>query len=133
MNKEVLKALKTLKEYCKDTYCTSCCIQKTCDKYICQGDNSFAVTPSKWRVLDPEEYTVSTLVDNEYLFIYAENNAVRTTQETEYTGAERYYFHFMTETELDRFLKATDLMSGIVETPNQYETIKEYRDHKWNL
>lgn len=133
MNNEILKAIKTLKEYCKDTYCTSCCIRRTCDKYICQGENSFAVVPAKWRVLDPEEYTISTLVDNEYLFIYAENNAVRITQETEYTGEERYYFHFNTQEELDAFLKATDLMSGIVETPNKYETIKEYRQHKLNL
>ena len=133
MNNEILKALKTLKEYCNDTYCTNCCIRKTCDKYICQEENSFAVTPAKWRLLDPEEYTISTLVDNEHLFRYSEENNIRTTQETEFTGEERYYFHFMTETELEEFLKATDLMSGIVETPNQYETIKEYRNHKWNL
>ena len=133
MNNEILKALKTIKEYCKDTYCTSCCIRKTCDKYICQEENSFAIVPAKWRVLDPEEYSISTLVDNEYLFIYAENNAVRTTQETEYTGDERYYFHFNTQDEMDAFLKDTDLMSGIVETPVKYETIKEYRNHKWNL
>ena len=133
MNNEILKALKTIKEYCKDTYCTSCCIRKTCDKYICQEENSFAIVPAKWRVLDPEEYSISTLVDNEYLFIYAENNAVRTTQETEYTGEERYYFHFNTQDEMDAFLKDTDLMSGIVETPVKYETIKEYRNHKWNL
>ena len=29
--------------------------------------------------------------------------------------------------EMNRFLKDTDLMSGVVETPNKYETIKEYR------
>ena len=133
MNNEILKALKTLKEYCNDTYCTNCCIRKTCDKYICQEENSFAVTPAKWRLLDPEEYSISTLVDNEYLFRYSEENNIRTTQETEYNGEERYYFHFMTETELEEFLKATDLMSGIVETPVKYETIKEYRNHKWNL
>lgn len=133
MNNEILKALKTLKEHCKDTYCTSCCIRKTCDKYICQGDNSFAVVPAKWRVLDPEEYIISTLVDNEYMFRYSEENNIRITQETEYTGEERYYFHFNTQDEMNAFLKNTDLMSGIVETPNQYETIKEYRNHKWNL
>ena len=133
MNNEILKALKTLKEYCKDTYCTDCCIRKTCDKYICQEDSSFAVVPAKWRVLDPEEYSISTLVDNEYLFRYSEENNIRITQETEFTGEERYYFHFNTQEELDRFLKATDLMSGIVETPVKYETIKEYRNHKWNL
>lgn len=133
MNKEVLKALKVIKEYCSDTYCTSCCIRKTCDKYICQGDNSFAVVPAKWRVLDPEDYIISTLVDNEYLFRYAEENNIRITQETVYTGEERYYFHFMTQFAMDLFLKDTDLMSGIVETPDNYETIKEYRNHKLNL
>lgn len=133
MNNEVLKAIATIKEYCKDTCCTNCCIRKTCDKYICQGDNSFAVVPAKWRVLDPEEYTLSTLVDNEYLFRYSEENNIRITQETEYTGDERYYFHFTTQLEMDVFLSATDLMSGIVETPNKYETIKEYRNHKWYL
>ena len=133
MNKEVLKALKTLKEYCSDTYCTDCCIRRTCDKYICQEENSFAVVPAKWRVLDPEDYIISTLIDNEYLFIYAENNAVRITQETEFTGDERYYFHFNTQDEMDAFLKDTDLMSGVIETPNGYETIKEYRQHKLGL
>ena len=133
MNTEILKALKTLKEYCKDTYCTDCCIRRTCDKYICQEENSFAVVPAKWRLLDPEDYIVSTLIDYEYLFIYAENNAVRITQETEFTGEERYYFHFNTEAEMDEFLKDTDLMSGVVETPNGYETIKEYRQHKIGL
>ena len=133
MNKEVLKALKTLKEYCNDTYCTNCCIRRTCDKYICQGENSFAVVPAKWRVLDPEDYIVSTLIGHEYLFIYAENNAVRITQETEFTGKERYYFHFNTQDEMDSFLKDTDLMSGVVETPDRYVTIKEYRQHKIGL
>ena len=133
MNKEVLKALKTLKEYCNDTYCYNCCIRRTCDKYICQEENSFAVVPAKWRVLDPEDYIVSTLVDYEYLFIYAENNAVRITQETEFTGEERYYFHFNTQDEMDSFLKDTDLMSGVVETPDKYVTIKEYRQHKIGL
>ena len=132
-NKEVLEAIKTIKEYCKNNTCTDCCIKKTCDKYICQVDNSFAVTPAKWRILDPEEYTISTLIDFQYYFNYAEENNIRITQETEYTGDERYYFHFFTEDEMDAFLKNTDLMSGIVETPDKYETVKEYRSKKVNL
>ena len=132
-NKEVIKALETIKEYCKNNNCTDCCIQKTCDKYICQEENSFSIAPSKWRMLDPEEYTISTLMDSEYLFRYAEENSIRITQEIEYTGVVRYYFHFFTEDKMDLFLKDTDLMSGIVETPDKYETVKEYRNRKVNL